>query len=611
MTAHRYDNQVHPDNVYGHTLDLLRRHAADRPADGIHVDLACGFGNIAEHVRDDLGLTYVGVDIDDEELGAVRGRGFEAHALDLTADDLISRLDAVVAGRTVVSVSFLDGLEHLTDGSTALLAVRHLVRDAPAVAVLSVPNVTHLDVATKALLGSWDYTESGLLDRTHYRLWSARGLSGALTSAGLAVVDEYDVEMERSDQAFPEGHVGLSRTTSMGAWLHAVRDRVEPHALTNQFVWALRATGPAVDEAPSTGDDATPFLSVVMRTQGRRPQELREALLCLAAQTVSDFEVLLIAHRVDAAGLEQVRALVEDQPTYLRERIRVLPLEEGGRSAPLNFGLREARGDYVSIFDDDDIVFAHWVEQLQQGAISRPGTVVRGVPLKQLATRATVGSHTGIRAVDAPLPMYSVRFSVPEHLSSGQSPPICFAFPRSLHTDLGLRFDESLNTAEDLDFLLSAVQLAGVTDLDLVVSIYHWWHDQESSLTAHSEDEWLADWERLLDRIHAQPYLLPAGATRQLIRDRVRLNELEDMFERDERLVLKENHIVNIEAMLAQERTRVADLSARLRSQRQRSRQLKRRVRKLRRRLAGEGAPRRGSIVRAVASRVRSPRRSD
>ena len=44
---------------------------------------------------------------------------------------------------------------------------------------------------------------------------------------------------------------------------------------------------------------AVPFLSVVMRTQGRRPFSLEESLTGLLAQTVDDFEILVMAHNVD------------------------------------------------------------------------------------------------------------------------------------------------------------------------------------------------------------------------------------------------------------------------------------------------------------------------
>ncbi len=609
MTGHRYDNQVHPDNVYGHTLELLRRHAADPPADGIHVDLACGFGNIAEHVRDDLGLTYVGTDIDDEELAAVRGRGFEAHTVDLMADDLTARLDSVVAGRRVVSVSFLDGLEHLTDGSTALAAVRHLVRGEGAVAVLSVPNVTHLDVATKAVLGSWDYTESGLLDRTHYQLWSARGLTESLATAGLDVVDEYDVEMAASDQAFPAGHLGLSRTTSLGAWLHAVRERVEPHAFTNQFVWALQPTVTELPHDAATSDDetpGTPFLSVVLLTQGQRPQELREALLCLAAQTVSDFEVLLVAHDVGSEEHQQLTSLIEEQPSPLRQRTRLVASTGGGPATGLNVGVRGAQGAYIALLSEGDTVFANWVERFREGAGAFQGRIIRGVPLDQVAARATVGPHTGVKSLAAPLPAYGVDFSLAEHLTAEVCRPLSFAFPRSLHADLGLVFDGTPDDADVLAFLLHGAELAGVADLAEPVAISRSAADHAAPSTGPSEGRTPA-----VERIHERPYLLTAGGTMRLVEDRQLAQELQERL--DEQLALKDNHIANIEAMLETERTRVADLTARLQSQRQRARQLKRRVRKLQRRAAGGGgrqtAPRR-SVVRRLGSRLRPHRRS-
>ena len=48
-------------------------------------------------------------------------------------------------------------------------------------------------------------------------------------------------------------------------------------------------------EEAHRGEDA-PFLSVITRTQGKRPEMLRETLLSLVGQTDEDFEVLLIGH---------------------------------------------------------------------------------------------------------------------------------------------------------------------------------------------------------------------------------------------------------------------------------------------------------------------------
>ena len=208
MTRHPYDNEVHEDNVYGHTMDLLRRHVgSERVGEAaVHLDVACGFGHIAEHVHDELGLEYVGVDLAEDLLATVGSRDFETHHVDLVTPDVLQRLRDVVGNRRVASISFLDGLEHLVDGTAVLQALSSLAAEHDALVVTSVPNVTHLDVAIKALLGTWEYTPSGLLDGTHVRLWSAAGVEGALGEVGLRVIDRHDVQIEHSDQHYPAHH---------------------------------------------------------------------------------------------------------------------------------------------------------------------------------------------------------------------------------------------------------------------------------------------------------------------------------------------------------------------------------------------------------------------
>ena len=55
---------------------------------------------------------------------------------------------------------------------------------------------------------------------------------------------------------------------------------------------------------------ARPFLTVLVRTQGKRIEPLRDALLCLAAQSDQDFEVIVLDHdsEPDAAAAEIGRA---------------------------------------------------------------------------------------------------------------------------------------------------------------------------------------------------------------------------------------------------------------------------------------------------------------
>ncbi len=583
---HKYDNSVQPDNKFGHTLRLLAAHLpSDLGQDGVHLDLACGFGHIADPIKDQFGLHYVGVDVDDQELEQLRERGLEAHAADLTDPDVGERLRHVLDGRRLVSVTFLDGLEHLTNGTHALNALGELLAEHRAVAVTSVPNVTHLDVGIKTLLGRWDYTEAGLLDVTHYQLYSEKSLLAAFRSAGLSRIGREDVLVARSDQHFPGHHVGLSEATTFSRYLRSVRGDAEPNGLVNQFVWALTAAParPTLHYVDPEGFEADRFLSVVMRTQGRRIQELREALLCLGAQSSQDFEVLIVAHKTNVAEQKAVEVVIDDQPSALRERIRLVLLDRGQRSAPINAGIEAATGRYVAIFDDDDVVMGDWVKEFADAEREHGGRILRSIALKQGASVDTVRGLPGIRSTTAPERAYDDDFSLVGHLVANQSPPISWIFPRSLATDFGLSYDDSMTTTEDWEFLLRAAQLAGVTDIGRGTAIYRWWETRESSRTAHPADEWAQNQREIERRIDSRPFLLPPGETRQLRTDLLELTALR------KRTKQMQRHIARLEKKTANQQTRL--------------RRLRRRTRALRG--AGETPARTGGIRQRLRPRTR------
>ena len=156
----------------------------------------------AEPVRDS-GLTYLGLDVDPAGLASLERRGFETAIIDLELPEaeLTARLQEILGGRELGFVVMLDVLEHLVAGGLRRrwpLAARRLERRA----VLSVPNVTHVDIIGKALLGRWDRTDIGLLDRTHLQLFGERSAVQPATDLGWKPVDADDV-LARSPSSTP------------------------------------------------------------------------------------------------------------------------------------------------------------------------------------------------------------------------------------------------------------------------------------------------------------------------------------------------------------------------------------------------------------------------
>ena len=79
----------------------------------------------------------------------------------------------------------LDVLEHLADPWAALESIRSLLRPGGRI-IASLPNVRHHSVVLPLLFGGrWEYQEAGIMDRTHLRFFSRRGIADLMRCAGL------------------------------------------------------------------------------------------------------------------------------------------------------------------------------------------------------------------------------------------------------------------------------------------------------------------------------------------------------------------------------------------------------------------------------------------
>ena len=511
-----FDNDYAPNNVYGHALTLLRRICVSDS--GVHLDVGCGFGRIAEPLVASLGCHYVGVDMDQDGLSSLVERGFETHRFRLTEREMtLDFLREALGNRPLGSLTILDTLEHVEDPLGALQALHDLAAEHAAPLIVSVPNVTHRDVAIKLLSGRFDYTKAGLLDHTHINFFSEARLLAMARRAGWHQLDGSDVRMQDSDQHFPSSHLALAKGSALQAFLNQVRDQADEFGSVNQFVRAF-AVGPIHPE-PGYVEASTapePFLSVVTRTQGLRPDGLRDMFVTLMGQTSTDFEVVVIGHKLNLARQLLVERIIADNPQWLRERTRLVLVDHGNRTTPLNAGFAAARGTYVSILDDDDMVFGHWVETFLKLADKAPGALLRARCVRQHNLISTTDGQEIARPTSGFERISSDEFDFAAHLHMNHTPGLAAAFPRSLFADFGLRFDETLTTTEDWDFLLRAIGLCGVANSSEITSIYRWWTNRETSLQQHVQAEWDANREVVMAKLDAQPFLLPPGGTRRI-----------------------------------------------------------------------------------------------
>lgn len=343
-------------------------------------------------------------------------------------------------------------------------------------------------------------------------------LLAAAASSDLAVVVEtaaavslpvrlgWDVGIERQMTRPGDRAVSWARST------HPVDLPATPLGAVARRFGLRPDEGDGSDTAPGG-----PFLSIVTRTQGRRLRCLEDVLTCLAGQSDRDFEVLVMCHRTTAQEQADVEDVVASAPAWLRDAVRVLPVERPGRAAPLNDGFAAARGRYVVALDDDDTALAHYVATFKAAAAEHEGQLVRAVAVRQDVVPLGEGSDVRAISVDDPYREWPLDFSLADHLSDNYSPIMTVAFPRGAVHDLGLRFDETLRANEDWEYVVRCAAVLGVASVREITSVYRWWLHTASSREAQSADDWAEARSRVQAAVADSVVLLQPEEVRRLV----------------------------------------------------------------------------------------------
>jgi SAM-dependent methyltransferase len=97
-------------------------------------------------------------------------------------------------GKQFDKVLLQDVLEHLRFPER-LLNDCHSVLKPKGLLLVSVPNVANITVRLSLLFGNWNYTERGILDKTHYRFYTHRTARQLLENCEYHVIKQMTTVM--------------------------------------------------------------------------------------------------------------------------------------------------------------------------------------------------------------------------------------------------------------------------------------------------------------------------------------------------------------------------------------------------------------------------------
>jgi SAM-dependent methyltransferase len=195
---------------------------ADAAGPGPRVlDCGCGSGRIARRLE--------GCEVDGIELSATAAETARSACRRVITGSVTDPAVWQALDGRYDTIVFCHVLEHLTDPLAALtLARRRLASGGRFVIVL--PNVATWRMRWHLLRGRWEYTDEGILDRTHVKFYTLETAREFVKDAGLRIRDELLLAAPPSGGALRRLAVRRLRTFSSRATAQAFLFVAEPKA---------------------------------------------------------------------------------------------------------------------------------------------------------------------------------------------------------------------------------------------------------------------------------------------------------------------------------------------------------------------------------------------
>lgn len=201
------------------------------------LDVGCSSGNFGLELINRKNCEVDGIEIDSSDYKKAKTKLRNVYQLNIendSVDNLKDKYDIIYFG---------DVIEHLVNPVKALKNVKRLLTHNGKV-LFSIPNMTHIAVRLLLLKGDFEYTETGLLDKTHLHFYSLDEVYRIFLESGY-MVDHIDfVERDYPKSVIKDWLMGIGLEANDKFYT----EMSKPEASAFQFVGTAK---PAANTKPT------------------------------------------------------------------------------------------------------------------------------------------------------------------------------------------------------------------------------------------------------------------------------------------------------------------------------------------------------------------------
>ena len=156
-------------------------------SDSVVLDVGCACGDLGLFLKKTKSCSIYGLEYNEESISIAKSKNVynDICQVDLNCFEesnfinFYNKFDYIVLG---------DILEHLINPNEVLSKLKKYLKDNGCF-LISLPNISHGSIKIDLLLNQWNYTETGILDKTHLRFFTLNSIIKFFTDINLEIKD--------------------------------------------------------------------------------------------------------------------------------------------------------------------------------------------------------------------------------------------------------------------------------------------------------------------------------------------------------------------------------------------------------------------------------------